>query len=203
MGLRIPAPILDDGPPMLLSGSVGLYAGRLLALRSQSGSAPLNLWSPWPVALLVICVVALALWIWRSVVRERASTARERREDETHTKIDAIHEMTTTLTAGKVNGAPAFQAATGSRPPRTITGIVKIEPGGFAATAIGVPSVTVTVPSGRQFGGDPDKPFEFTLPPGPQKVKLEDGGIVSITGPGYIAPDGTAVLNVNDMGKES
>jgi len=84
-------------------------------------------------------------------------------------------ENTTTLTSEEVKGVRTLLAAKGKEAPTTITGTAAIPIGGILATAVGVGPITVTVPSGRPFGADPDKPFEFTTNSDPQRIVLPEG----------------------------
>jgi len=190
--------INDASLPIMILGA-GLVIGWRVTAAPQSTSSHLNRW--WPVGFLALFILGAALYAIKIDKKVRKNPKGVDTPDVYEEVIGLRKDVGVLIES--VNSSNQMTVVEGTRAPRTITGIVKVAPGGMAATAAGVPSVKVTVPSGRQFGADPDKPFEFILPPGPQKMKLNDGGVVSVTGPGYIAPDGTARINVKDIDKES
>jgi hypothetical protein len=191
--------IVNDASLSIMILGAGLLIGWRVTAEPQSSSTHLKVW--WPLGFLALFIAGTALYAIKIDKKIRRNPKSVDTVDVYEEVVGMREQMGLLIESATREGK--MTVVKGEAALRTITGVVVVPVGGMAATAVGVPSVKVTVPSGRQFGADPDKPFEFFLPPGPQNIKLEDGGTVSITGPGSIAPDGTARINVKDLGNQT
>lgn len=152
--------ILDHGPKVLMGIGATVAVTWWIAVETQASSVRLSFHSHIFIFAIALLIVGFVAWIARVIVNDK-----ERAEN------------TTTLTAEEVEGVRTLLAATG-KAPKAVFARADIPIGGIVVTAPGVGPVTVTVPSGRPYGADPDKPFQFTTSSAPQRFVLEDGGFV-------------------------
>lgn len=154
--------ILDHGPKVVMGVGATMSLTWWGAVEAQSSSGRLSLHSHVFISAIALVVIGFIAWVTRVIVNDKKRA-----------------ENTTTLTSEEVKGVRTLLAAKGKEAPTTITGTAAIPIGGILATAVGVGPITVTVPSGRPFGADPDKPFEFTTNSDPQRIVLPEGGTVA------------------------
>ena len=152
--------ILDHGPKVLMGIGATVAVTWWIAVETQSSSVRLSFHSHIFIFAVALLIVGFIAWVVRIIINDR-----ERAEN------------TTTLTAEEIEGVRTLLATTG-RAPKTVFSQAAIPIGGVLVTAPGVGPVTVTVPSGRPYGADPDKPFQFTTSGAPQRFVLADGGVV-------------------------
>lgn len=188
MGVRIPKPILDNGPPMILSASAGVYLGRFFSLRSQSTTEHVKFLSFWPLLFIAIFIVALGAWWWRSSINEKVEIQRQKVADDRDRKIDEIHNVLIPAPSPEVVAAEGLDVARG------VGTSITLNPGDTFSMAIGAGPATVTVPSGGMFGPDSPETIEFTLDNRQHYLTLPHGGTVRIvaTATGQSEITGTA-----------
>lgn len=174
--------IMDKGPQFLMSTGAGACVGWAVSNQSQPALNRPSLVSWWSSGFVAAAIVGFVLWAWRAMVNH--DTKREK------ITITDVYEVLT--------GRRELEVSRGEEVPTRVGDSVTVPPGAIIASAIGVGPLTVVVPSGRQFGANPDEPFEFTLNPGPQSMLLEDGGTIRAPLRGTIAGESTVTGDFND-----
>ena len=164
---------LDNGPKVLMAFGVTITGTWGLAIMTQSTNGRLSFHSWVFYSGVGLIVGGFLLWVVRTVSNDRNP-----------------NKNMTALTTDEITGVRRLLETTGNAPPKelasmnvkspeNVQGTVTIAPGGLIVSAIGVGPLTVAVPSGKPYGADPDKPFEFTTNADPQRIALAEGGTVT------------------------
>jgi hypothetical protein len=118
VAIRIPSTLLDDGPPVLLSLSLGFELGWGIASKAHFHLR--SFFHGWPLVFLAFAGFSLITWILRGVVNDKEKLRREERDDETHSMVKELFLLQVTSAEPEVAPSPITYSGTGTINVRSI-----------------------------------------------------------------------------------